>query len=52
MFWRRTWLTAAKVIECFSDRIVLFEHCHIMSNISHVSVGVNDLAQARGFYDP
>jgi catechol 2,3-dioxygenase-like lactoylglutathione lyase family enzyme len=28
------------------------EHAHLMSGISHVSVGVNDVARAKAFYDP
>ena len=30
----------------------LAEHAGLMSGISHVSVGVNDLARAKAFYDP
>ena len=28
------------------------EHEHLMSGISHISVGINDLARAKTFYDP
>lgn len=39
-------------IQCYSARNALIEYVQPMSGISHVSVGVNDLARARAFYDP